>query len=92
MQRMSVYKAVRRKIQKLKNMGKKGKELEVRIVPCFYDTKRVELFVIRYACFGNTLWIKSYGFIHFSSKESEAKLDYVCKVVERFNRIQNKNR
>lgn len=69
-------------------MKKKRKELEVKIVPCFYDTKRAELLVVRYGWFGNPKFVRSFGFIYLSSKESEEKMDYVCELVDRFNRIQ----
>lgn len=86
---MSVYKAVRRKIQKLKNMGKKGKELEVKIIPCFYDTKRAELLIVKYGWFGNPKFVKGFGFVYLSDKRSEERIDWVIELVEKFNRIQN---
>lgn len=67
---------------------KKRKELEVKIVPCFYDTKRAELLIVRYGWFGNTELIKSFGFIYLSDKRSEEKVDWVIELVEKFNRIQ----
>lgn len=72
-------------------MKKKRKELEVKIVPCFYDTKRAELLIVRYGWFGNPKFVRSFGFIYLSGKESEEKIDYVCELVGRFNRIQNLN-
>ena len=67
---------------------KRRKELEVKIVPCFYDTKRAELLIVRYGWFGNPKFVRSFGFIYLSSKESEKKIDWVIELVERFNKIQ----
>lgn len=64
------------------------KELEVKIVPCFYDTKRAELLVVRYGRFGNLKYLKSFGFIYLSDKRSEEMIDWVIELVERFNKIQ----
>lgn len=72
-------------------MRKRRKELEVKIVPCFYDTKRAELLIVRYGWFGNPKFVRSFGFIYLSSKESEKKMDYVCELIDRFNRIQSLN-
>lgn len=71
-----------------KKRMKRKKELEVKIVPCFYDTKRAELLVVRYGWFGNLKCLKSFGFIYLSDKRSEEKIDWVIELVERFNRIQ----
>ena len=71
-----------------KKRMKRKKELEVKIVPCFYDTKRAELLVVRYGWFGNLKCLKSFGFIYLSDKRSEKKIDWVIELVERFNRIQ----
>lgn len=65
------------------------KELEVKIVPCFYDTKRAELLVVRYGWFGNLKCLKSFGFVYLSDKKSEERIDWVIELVEKFNRIQN---
>lgn len=67
---------------------KRKKELEVKITPCFYDTKRAELLVVRYGWFGNLKCLKSFGFIYLSDKRSEEKIDWVIELVERFNKIQ----
>jgi hypothetical protein len=67
---------------------KRRKELEVKIVPCFYDTKRAELLIVKYGWFGNPKFVRSFGFIYLSSKESEKKIDWVIELVERFNKIQ----
>lgn len=67
---------------------KRKKELEVKITPCFYDTKRAELLVVRYGWFGNPKFIKSFGFVYLSDKRSEEKIDWVIELVERFNKIQ----
>lgn len=64
------------------------KELEVKIVPCFYDTKRAELLIVRYGWFGNPKFIKSFGFIYLSDKRSEERIDWAIELVEKFNRIQ----
>lgn len=72
-------------------MRKRRKELEVKIVPCFYDTKRAELLIVRYGWFGNPKFVRSFGFIYLSSKESEKKMSYVCELIDRFNRIQSLN-
>ena len=71
-----------------KKRMKRKKELEVKIVPCFYDTKRAELLVVRYGWFGNLKCLKSFGFIYLSDKRSEEKIDWVIELVEKFNRIQ----
>lgn len=71
-----------------KKRMKRRKELEVKIVPCFYDTKRAELLIVRYGWFGNPKFIKSFGFIYLSDKKSEEKVDWVIELVEKFNRIQ----
>lgn len=71
-----------------KKRMKRRKELEVKIVPCFYDTKRAELLIVRYGWFGNPKFIKSFGFVYLSDKRSEKKVDWVIELVERFNRIQ----
>lgn len=67
---------------------KRKKELEVKIAPCFYDTKRAELLVVRYGRFGNLKCLKSFGFIYLSDKRSEEKIDWVIELVEKFNKIQ----
>jgi hypothetical protein len=74
-----------------KKRMKRKKELEVKIVPCFYDTKRAELLIVRYGWFGNPKFVRSFGFVYLSSKESEKKMDYVCELIDRFNRIQSLN-
>lgn len=71
-----------------KKRMKRRKELEVKIVPCFYDTKRAELLIVRYGWFGNPKFIKSFGFIYLSDKRSEEMIDWVIELVERFNKIQ----
>lgn len=67
---------------------KRRKELEVKIVPCFYDTKRAELLIVRYGWFGNPKFIKSFGFIYLSDKRSEERIDWAIELVERLNKIQ----
>lgn len=64
------------------------KELEVKIVPCFYDTKRAELLIVKYGWFGNPKFVKSFGFVYFSDRRSEERIDWVIELVEKFNRIQ----
>lgn len=65
------------------------KELEVRIIPCFYDTKRAELLIVRLGCLGNPNFVKSFGFIYLSDDRSEELTEWAVELVERFNRIQN---
>lgn len=68
---------------------RRRKELEVKIIPCFYDTKRAELLIVKYGWFGNLKFVKSYGFIYLSDNRSEELIDWVIELVEKFNRIQN---
>ena len=67
---------------------KRRKELEVKIVPCFYDTKRAELLIVRYGWFGNPKFVRSFGFIYLSDDRSEELTEWAVELVERFNRIQ----
>lgn len=67
---------------------RRRKELEVKIIPCFYDTKRAELLIVKYGWFGNPKFVKSFGFVYLSDKRSEKKIDWVIELVERFNKIQ----
>ena len=64
------------------------KELGVKIIPCFYDTKRAELLVVKHGWFGNLKFVKSFGFIYLSDDRSEKLIDWVIELVERFNKIQ----
>lgn len=67
---------------------KRRKELEVKIVPCFHDTKRAELLIVRYGWFGNPKFVRSFGFIYLSDDRSEELTEWAVELVERFNRIQ----
>lgn len=67
---------------------KRRKELGVKIIPSFYDTKRAELLIVRYGWFGNPKFIKSFGFVYLSDKRSEERIDWVIELVEKFNKIQ----
>lgn len=50
-------------------MRKRRKELEVKIVPCFYDTKRAELLIVRYGWFGNLKFVRSFGLSIFRARK-----------------------